>query len=331
MPCNFRDLSVWIVIRKGDIKMELSLMMAQQIACMMLMLLVGFAAGRLKLVPDGSSKALSAVNLYILCPAILISAFQMEFSVNKLMLLLIGLLTAGVVNAIFIVMSNVFKKVFNIDDIDRMSLIYVNSGNLIMPLIAAVLGQEYVFYGCSALAFMNTMFWFHGYQILSGDKSVKLKKAFLNPNIIAIFAGMVIFVCGIQLPVIASQTITRLADCIGPMSMLSVGFIMSELDLGKVFSNKRAYLISVLRLIVLPLMCILLIMLIRPARIYPGLEDVMLATMMAAAAPSAVMVSQMASLTGSDTAVASAVNIISTLGCIITLPAMIMLYQILCM
>ena len=308
--------------------MELSLLIARQIASMML--LAGFGACRGKLLPEDAGKATSAICLYILCSAILFSAFQMEFSHEKLILFLIGLLCAACINALFIGLSIVFRNLFHFVDVDRLSLIYVNSGNLIVPLISAMLGQEFVFYSSSYPALMNCLFWTHGFRILSGDKTVPLRKILVNPNLIAICVGMLFFIFQIPLPGILSLTISRLADCIGPVSMIGISIVMGGLNLRKAFTNRRAWLLTFLRLIFLPTVCIFLIFLIRPSRFYPGAEHVLLASMLAASAPSAVMVSQLASLTGRGTDVASAVNVLSTLLCVITMPVIIIIYQILC-
>lgn len=311
--------------------MQLSMLIARQIASMMLMLLTGFSAGRLRLLPEDAEKTVSALSLYILCPAILLSAFQMDFTREKLVLFLWGLAAALVINLLFIGASLLCSKAFGIDDVDRLSLIYVNSGNLIVPLIAAILGREFVFYSSSYLALMNTLFWIHGYPILSGDTRISLRQILVNPNLISICAGMLLFISQISLPGLVSTTIGRLADCIGPVSMLGIGIIMSRLPLARVFQNARAWLICILRLLFFPLLCIFLIWLFRPARLYPGLDNILLCSMLAAAAPSAVMISQLASITDRDTAVASAVNVLTTLLCTVTMPFMIMVYQILCM
>ena len=57
---------------------------------------------------------------------------------------------------------------------------------------------------------------------------------------------------------------------------------------------------------------------------------VLLTVVLAAAAPSAVSVAQLAELHGGDSERAGVINVMSTLLCIITIPLMIGLYQILC-
>ena len=60
----------------------------------------------------------------------------------------------------------------------------------------------------------------------------------------------------------------------------------------------------------------------------PGGETVLLITLLAAIAPPAATITQMALVYGQDADYAGAANIVSTLLCIITMPVMVMLYQI---
>lgn len=59
---------------------------------------------------------------------------------------------------------------------EQASLIYTNSGNLIIPLVTAVLGPEWVIY-CSMFQLVQQFpMWSHCRIILSGDRNVSLKK-----------------------------------------------------------------------------------------------------------------------------------------------------------
>lgn len=121
-------------------------------------------------------------------------------------------------------------------------------------------------------------------------------------------------------------------NIMGPVCMFSIGMVMGGLDLKKIFSKKRLYLICAGRLILCPLLFILLIMVTGVRRLGGDVEAVLLITVMAAGAPAATMISQFANLYGSaeDAADTNALNVMTTLLCIITMPLMIMLYQVIC-
>ena len=311
--------------------MELALLLAKQIVVMMLMLLVGFAARRAGFLPAGAGKAFSALVLYVLCPAILLSAFHMEFSMQKLGGLFVCAVAACVAFVFFWGLSHLSARLFSLHPIDRMSLIYPNSGNLIIPLVAAVLGREYIFYSSAYLAVMNVYSWVHADRVIGEKPDIHIRKILLNPNIVVIAIGLLLFVSGFPLPQILWNTAGKIGDCIGPVSMMTIGVLMSENDLKKVFANKKTYLISFLRLVIFPLLFILLICAVDPEKFFPGAGRVLIATVLAASAPPAVFVSQFAALYGKDTGDATAANVLSTLLCVLTMPVMILIYQTLYM
>ena len=57
------------------------------------------------------------------------------------------------------------------------------------------------------------------------------------------------------------------------------------------------------------------------------LETLLLIVLLSASAPTATVVSQMAQLYGQDESYASVITAVTTLGCIVTMPLMAMLYQ----
>ena len=64
--------------------MMISLLLGRQIAAMLLMVLMGFAVVRLRLLRAEDSAPLSAVALYIVGPCMMLDAFQVDFSAEKL-------------------------------------------------------------------------------------------------------------------------------------------------------------------------------------------------------------------------------------------------------
>ena len=59
--------------------MELSILLFGQMVSMMLMILMGFAAVKAKLVTSIQSQVLSALTLYIIVPCVVINSLQIEF------------------------------------------------------------------------------------------------------------------------------------------------------------------------------------------------------------------------------------------------------------
>ena len=120
---------------------------------------------------------------------------------------------------------------------------------------------------------------------------------------------------------------TQLGSLIGPLSMLNVGFIMAEENLLDVFKGRKIWLVTILRLIILPMIMIFCVRLTGITSRFPQTKSVLLISLLAAAAPTASSIAQFAD---NDAVPSGKINILSTLCCIITMPVVIMIYQVLC-
>ena len=109
--------------------------------------------------------------------------------------------------------------------------------------------------------------------------------------------------------------------------MLNVGMIIASADIKSLLKNKRLYLISALRLLFYPIIALFMIKLSNGAELIANGHKILLITFIAAAAPSASTMAQFAQLYNKDEAYASAINIMTTLLCIFTMPAFVFLYE----
>ena len=89
-----------------------------------------------------------------------------------------------------------------------------------------------------------------GYSILTGRG--KSLKRIINPIIISIFIGMIAGLTGFQMPAVGTKILTTSANCVGPLSMILTGLTLSSFSLKDLASDKKAYIFTAIRLIVLP-------------------------------------------------------------------------------
>ena len=114
---------------------EMNVLFFQQIVKMFLMLAVGFAAVKVRILPATAGKGLSQVIVAVIRPCAILYAFQVDFSVDRLLGLLLALLGAALSHAAFISITRLYaggRLAFS--PVERASMIYSNSGNLLMPL-----------------------------------------------------------------------------------------------------------------------------------------------------------------------------------------------------
>ena len=308
--------------------MQLSLLLAKQIAVMFLMMFCGFMIVRIGLVKSEDSKILAKVTMYVVIPCMIVDAFQIECTPELLRDFLFMLLASAAAHIVFIGAGLLLKKPLKLKRIEQLSLAYPNSGNLIMPLVSSVFGPEMVFFACPYTCLQTILVWTHGLAVVKGGKGkLDLKKIFLNVNVICTLLGLTLFIFNLKLPGMIGDACDKLGGIIGPISMLLTGMLIGGADLKKVFSNKHCYLLSALRLIVLPAILIFALK-ITGLPYLASSPSVMMITLLAASAPSATTITNLAQVYDSDPEIAATVNIITMVCCIITMPLINMLYQI---
>ena len=310
--------------------MQLSLMLLESILSMALMVLMGFALVKLGAAKAEQSVLLSSLTLYIICPCMILSAFQVEWSPERLSGLLLALAAAVVLHILYIAATRLLGDKLKLDGVERASLIYSNGGNLIVPLVTAVLGQEYVFYCCAFIAFQTVLVWVHLPRLLGGRRKTDIRKILLNPNILAIAAGALCFLFRVQFPPLVADTVGAVAGTIGPVAMFMIGMLMAGTDLKAAFTRLRYWGVSLGRLVVYPAAFVLLVAVSRVTAVFPMAKEVLIVTVLAASAPAAVSVAQMADIFGGDAKKAGAINVMSVILCIATMPLIVALYQAVC-
>lgn len=169
--------------------------------------------------------------------------------------------------------------------------------------------------------------WTHCKKIISRESSYDWKKIMLNINMISIFIGVVLFFAKIHLPEIINNTLGSVGSMIGPASMIVTGMLFAGMNLKQIFADKRVYFVSFLRLIAVPLLALVMIKISHLAMFSADGNKITLIVFLAIITPSASTITQMCQVYGNDSRYASAINVMTTLFSIITMPLMVMLFE----
>ena len=110
---------------------------------------------------------------------------------------------------------------------------------------------------------------------------------------------------------------------ISPASMMVIGMVIGDVDLKWVFHQK------LLRLIVFPLIAVVAFAGLERSGIHPDAEYILMIVLIATSAPAAAMITQLAQIYGKDSRYASVINVMSVIFCIITMPVMVLSYEML--
>ena len=307
--------------------MTISILLMKQIAQLFLMIFMGYLIVKTGIVEDTDSKVLSKIILYLVIPCVIINAFQVDYTSDTVKGLLLAFIASVFTQIVLLIVVSVLGKLFHLNEVEIASIYYSNSGNLIVPIVTFILGKEWVLYGCVFMSVQLIFIWTHCKKIISQEASYDWKKIVLNINMISIFIGILLFFTKIHLPEIINDSISSVGNMIGPASMIVTGMLFAGMDLKQIFTNKKVYFISILRLIVLPVFALILIKLSHFAAFSADGDKIMLIVFLAIITPSASTVTQMCQVYGNDSQYASAINVVTTLFSIVTMPLLVMLFQ----
>ena len=307
--------------------MHISLLLMNQIIQLFIMIFMGFIIVKAKLLKAEDSKILSVIVLYLIIPCVIINAFQVNYTKDTVQGLLISLAASVLTQVILLIVISVSGKFLHLNEVEVASIYYSNSGNLIVPIVTFILGKEWVLYGCVFMSVQLIFIWTHCKKIISREASYDWRKIVLNINMISIAIGIILFLTRIHLPAIINNTLSAVGGMIGPASMIVTGMLFAGMDFKQIFANKRVYFVSFLRLIIVPVIALFLIKCSQLSTLSSNGNKLMLIVFLAIITPSASTVTQMCQVYGNDSQYASAINVVTTLLAIVTMPLMVMLFQ----
>lgn len=307
--------------------MEISILLMEQIAELFLMILMGYIIVKTGLLKEEDSKVISKIVLYLVIPCVIINAFQVDYTSEKVKELLLVFAASVLLQVILLAAVWGAGKVLKLNEVEATSIYYSNSGNLIVPLVTFILGKEWVLYGCVFMSVQLVFLWTHGKNTISREGKWDWKKIVFNVNMISVFAGVVLFFTKIRLPEIVDQALSSVGSMIGPASMIVTGMLIAEMNLRNIFENVKVYFISFLRLVVIPVISLAILKISGLVNIHPDGKKLLLIVFLAVITPSASTITQMCQVYGNDSKYASAINVMTTLLSIITMPLMVLLYQ----
>ena len=284
----------------------------------------GFVGEKKKLISTEGSKVISDIILYFVTPCLIINSLNIKFDSDKLSGLLVCLVAFFVIQiASVLLVCLLFRKDHISTRVLRFAVVFSNVGYMGLPLQKAVLGDEGVFYGSVCVAAFNVFVWTYGIICMSGDKKqMSVKKLILNPGIIAVTIGIVLFLFSLKLPLPISSAIGSMASLNTPLAMMVIGFNLARSNLLSALKDKRVYLVSFLRLVLVPIVSLFVLWAL-------GLRGTLLVSVIiATSAPVAAATTVFSVKYGADTELSVKLVAFTTLLSIFTMSAIVALAQL---
>ncbi len=298
-----------------------------KVAIMLILISVGWVLSKVGMITDKGSKDITNLLVYVVAPCLSVSSFlTADTSSITPRDLIIAFASAVLAMGLAIVLSFFFygKSPDEEKRVIRFAIVFSNCGFMGLPLVQSIIGAHAIVYCTMFLAVFNILTWTYGYIMMStGNLSVlsTIKLAFINPGTIGIVVGLLVFAFNIKLPDVIEAPIDYFAALNTPLAMIVVGNNISKVKFRDIFTDKKVYAVSFLRLIVAPLVLLPFLCLMHP------IHDVFLTTVLQASAPVAANSVIFAVMFGRDAKLASKLVAASTIISLVTIPILTMISE----
>ena len=319
--------------------MEIFNLTLTQMLMIFTLIIIGFIIRKKNIVGEEAVRVLSRVETYAIVPALNFNNFMEKCTVENfvtyypLMFYGLGIITVSVLIAYLT--AGLFVKTKDEDsalrykkNIYKYSLTFGNFGFMGNFLILGIWG-DMAFFKYSMFTFFITMvcnIW--GLLILIPDTEDKpsirktVMKALTTPPVVTVFLGMIAGFLNLSsvLPAFLKSALTSAGGCMGPVAMLLAGIVIGGYKIGEILKEKKVYILSFLRLIVIPGIFLTVLILIKAPL------DVLTFTLIAFATPLGLNTIVYPATYGGETKTGASMNMISSTFSVITLPLMYYLF-----
>ena len=233
---------------------------------LLLLMGVGYAVNKLKIIDKHQQKGLSELLINIILPANIIKSFiSNKFSYELLQNSILMLIICAVIQLFTIVVFPYLFKKFDKTKANVMEygMLVSNSSFIGIPVVDYLFGSVAVVYTAIFQIPMRITMWTAGISLFTEnyDKKEKMRLIFAHPCIIAVYIGLFLMLLQIELPAFISGTIGYLSNATTAISMIIIGSLLAEIKV-KDFLDKGSMYFTFLRLIFFPLLVLVVLRLL---------------------------------------------------------------------
>ena len=235
-----------------------------QLAALFLMILAGYISARADLISPQFRQKLSSLALNTAAPCIILSSVLESESSSADMTAAVGI--GAFFFALMIALAALLVRVCRVPraqrGLDQLMLVFTNVGFMGIPVVQSIYGPTGVALLSMFILIFNLCFFSYGVLLISGGLSLN-PRALLNTCIVAALLALLFGLTGWHLPAPVETALSAIGAMNTPLAMMIIGASIAHSDLRAAFSSPRLYLVSLLRMAVMPL-CILGIVAVLP-------------------------------------------------------------------
>lgn len=300
-------------------------------------------------------KILSSVVLTAALPALAFTSFMQDNDPQKMADGMTLLVFGFVIYIVLIILSKFFyfKYVGDEQTALRNLSIFGSTTFFSTPIISSLFGPVGVMLSSIFNISYRVFLYSYGYIQMSGLKmsSKNIKEMFLNPIVIATFAGLFIWAFQNSLPKVdvttsggavkqyaflridqtapwLQQAMKYLAGLASPLAWLSIGATLGQINLKQAAENKTTWYYSFIKVVLIPALILVVLLFLHSTGVMPMSYDVIAVVVLMMMAPAATVVTTYAISFDREALLASNSSLISTILAVIFIPIWIVVLEL---
>ncbi len=280
-------------------------------------IVAGFAAKRLGYLGGETDQKLSKLLLNITMPAMILASVLTGDELPEVSVIL-SVLEVG---AVFYLLAFAFALAVPHflpgtpaqKGVWRFALAFPNVGFIGYPVAVALFGQGALFYAVILVLPFNLLAYSLGPLMLAGAARFRWQQL-LSPCIVSSVLGLVLALARLRPPALVGEMLDFVGSITVPLSLLVVGSFLADIPARQVFHSAKLWLLSFLRLLVMPVVLGLILRAMNIQALVLGIAVTQMAM------PTAVNGTLLSMEYGGDTACMAQITFLTTLGSILTIP-----------
>ena len=237
--------------------MNINIIINQMLVLFMVMI-VGYIANKKNILDSEMDKKLSSLILNITAPALILSSVVNRSQDGDPKLVLYVFILAIILYLILPLIGILLTRILKVPKEDRnlyqFMTIFSNIGYMGFPVIQSIFGSDAVFFAAIVNLVFNVFCYSYGIYLISNSNKLSFNlKVLINPGIIVSVIAIIIYITNIKVLLIIKETASMIGPITTPLAMMLIGSSLAQIPVKEVFSEKRLYLYTFLKQIIIPM------------------------------------------------------------------------------
>ena len=318
--------------------MEIFTLTLKQMLMMFLLIIVGFVLRKKSILPDNAQVTMSKLETFLFVPALSLYAQMTKCNVKtfmensslllySLVLVLLAIALAYGLSVLFVRKAKGSPEREYQKNVYKYAMTFGNFGFMGNFIILGVFGEEMFFkYSLFTLVFSIACNSWGLFVLIPKDKSAgvlhNLKKGLLTPPVLALVGGIILGLTGVAnyIPDFVVNAVNNASKCQGPVAMVLAGFVIGGYNLKELLLNKKVYVASIFRLVLIPAVFMVVLKLIGAS------YEIQLLSLICFATPLGLNTIVFPAAYGGETKTGASMAMISHVLSVITIPLMYLVF-----